>query len=429
MERSIQNHEKLKKIVKLYQPKEKASMSNFCVAPFLHMYVHKNEGPRVCCMSTETAFQNMKLFKELGSDLKKLWSSDYYKDLRRSFLKNERLDICDKCWQIEDSGGKSDRQRFNETYRDVIVPNVATGNQYDAPLDLDIRPGNLCNLACRMCGPVSSSQIEKERNNKKILNPVWGYGSIPKTEVYDKEYNIDFLLSQADKGDRIKFLGGEPTIMPEVDKFLDTLIEREWFHVPLHFTTNCTNNTKRFIDKITRFTSLSFNYSVDGIGPVLEYIRHPVKSEAINKNVPLYDNLPGNRYSEISFTYQAYNFFHLIDFINWSNSIGVYTRPEILRWPESLSYKSIPLQIREKRLPLYMKMLENMEVKEPLTKKEVLEKAMPVLVGMHDDKEEYPLIELARRTKLLDIARNQHIKDYIPELWELIEKDYNDIAV
>ena len=217
--------------------------------------------------------------------------------------------------------------------------------------------------------------------------------------------------------------------MPEVDKFLDTLIEREWFHVPLHFTTNCTNNTKRFIDKITKFTSLSFNYSVDGIGPVLEYIRHPVKSEAINKNVPLYDNLPGNRYSEISFTYQAYNFFHLIDFINWSNSIGVYTRPEILRWPESLSYKSIPLQIREKRLPLYMKMLENMEVKEPLTKKEVLEKAMPVLVGMHDDKEEYPLIELARRTKLLDIARNQHIKDYIPELWELIEKDYNDIAV
>ena len=101
-----------------------------------------------------------------------------------------------------------------------------------------------------MCGPVSSSQIEKERNNKKILNPVWGYGAIPKTEVYDKEYNIDFLLSQADKGDRIKFLGGEPTIMPEVDKFLDTLIEREWFHVPLHFTTNCTNNTKRFINKI-----------------------------------------------------------------------------------------------------------------------------------------------------------------------------------
>ena len=35
---------------------------------------------------------------------------------------------------------------------------------------------------------------------------------------------------------------------------------------------------------------------------------------------------------------------------------------------------------------------------------------------MHDDKEEYPLIELARRTKLLDIARNQHIKDYIPRV-------------
>ncbi len=76
-----------------------------------------------------------------------------------------------------------------------------------------------------------------------------------------------------------------------------------------------------------------------------------------------------------------------------------------------------------------MKMLENMEVKEPLTKKEVLEKAMPVLVGMHEDKEEYPVTDLARYTKLIDVARNQHIKDYIPEVWEIIEKEYNDIAI
>ena len=35
----------------------------------------------------------------------------------------------------------------------------------------------------------------------------------------------------------------------------------------------------------------------------------------------------------------------------------------------------------------------------------------------------------ANATKRFDISRKQHIKDYIPELWEVIEKDYNDIQV
>ena len=34
-----------------------------------------------------------------------------------------------------------------------------------------------------------------------------------------------------------------------------------------------------------------------------------------------------------------------------------------------------------------------------------------------------------KNTKLIDVARNQHIKDYIPEVWEIIEKEYNDIAI
>ena len=40
--------------------------------------------------------------------------------------------------------------------------------------------------------------------------------------------------------------------MPEVDRMLDILIEKNLTHVPLHFTTNCTNNNKRFIDKIIK---------------------------------------------------------------------------------------------------------------------------------------------------------------------------------
>ena len=45
------------------------------------------------------------------------------------------------------------------------------------------------------------------------------------------------------------------------------------------------------------------------------------------------------------------------------------------------------------------------------------------------DKEEYNPVHLARATKRFDIVRNQHIKDYIPEVYEIIKKDYNDLQV
>ena len=61
-----------------------------------------------------------------------------------------------------------------------------------------------------MCGPVSSSQLEKEiTDNSELLSPL-GKGTIRKSDVLAHEHNIEFLLQSADKGNRIKFLGGEP---------------------------------------------------------------------------------------------------------------------------------------------------------------------------------------------------------------------------
>ena len=61
-----------------------------------------------------------------------------------------------------------------------------------------------------MCGPISSSQFEKELlENTEILRPFLGKGTIRKSDVLTEDYNIEFLLESANKGERIKFLGGE----------------------------------------------------------------------------------------------------------------------------------------------------------------------------------------------------------------------------
>ena len=41
------------------------------------------------------------------------------------------------------------------------------------------------------------------------------------------------------------------------------------------------------------------------------------------------------------------------------------------------------------------------------------------------DTTEYSIHKFVRHTKILDQSRNQHIGDYIPELWKLIKSKYN----
>ena len=396
---------------------------NFCYAPFVHMYVHSNESERVCCMTTEDG--------EVGPntelDLKKRWNGEHLKNIRRDFLTNKEPDICTKCFSNERAGGISDRMRFNDMYVGKINPDVETGNQYGSPIDLDIRPGNLCNLGCRMCGPISSTTIQKETQKNPLMQRVMGEGNIVTTDVLKNAENLEFLLRNADKGYRIKFLGGEPTIMPEVDKFLDILLERNMLNVPIHFTTNCTNGNKRFIDKISKFNQLSFNYSVDGTGKIVEYIRHPVKFNSINKNIRTYHSLAS--YGEISYTLQAYNFFNLVDSIKWSSALGIHTRPELLMYPEPLSCKSIPLKIRRKRIPLMIKMLEDIPLSGSISRTQVKLKVLPVLERIYEDNDIYDPMHLARHTKIIDTVRKQHIKDYVPEVWDFIKEEYHAIQL
>ena len=67
---------------------------------------------------------------------------------------------------------------FNDMYIEIyrakveLIPNVETGNQFDAPLDLDIRPGNLCNLKCRMWVPYQVHNFKKKyTENSELLSP------------------------------------------------------------------------------------------------------------------------------------------------------------------------------------------------------------------------------------------------------------------
>ena len=403
----------------------------FCPAPFVHYYIHSTEKSKPCCFAHKyDVWKQPRVVRKLEEE----WESEDYTKLRNNMIQGKASRICTRCYDAESTGGNSDRLNFMRTYMEVeptLEINVETGNEYGTPLDLDLRPGNLCNLQCRMCGTATSSQLNKEaKKNQSLLKNVISPFDEENESVWTSDDNLDFLLKNIDKGPRlIKFLGGEPTIMPEVDRILDILIERDRTDIDIFFTTNLTNTNKNFLDKISNFRETKWNISMDGIDKTLEYIRYPVKWYSLQKNLIKLSQL-GNiaKTIPISYTLQAYNIFDLEHTIRWAhnrnkeNEVKLYVDPDILVHPKFFSYNVLPKDVRDKAVEKILKMPE-------LEEQDTLNKIRTRVEYILNDETKGHLKTFANATKRLDISRKQHIKDYIPELWEVIEKDYNDIQV
>lgn len=389
---------------------------NFCIAPFVHMYVHSDQGHRLCCRTSEFREVN-KNNDETEMDIETRWSNDYYKKAREKLLSGERLSICNDCYSKEEAGGTSDRIRYNRNYADKIIPNIDTGNQFNKPIDLDIRPSNLCNLKCRMCDPSNSSQIEKEFKThytrfKPLIDKFMPMGIDVNHEPWLNKNNIEFLLN--DNVQKVKILGGEPSIMPETEDILDYLIENNMTDIHVHITTNLTNSNKKFINKLSKLSNVNFNFSIDGTGSVVEYIRSPVKWDSINQNIRTYKDIG---FGEIICTFQVYNLFNMIDMLNWAKQLDTPIYFNSLESPTWAHITVIPKHIRD---PELLKILDMLDGDDEYTKKN----RAVVNQYLAFDETSDPTFFIAA-TKALDNVREQKLEDSIPEIWDIF-KDYYD---
>jgi organic radical activating enzyme len=401
----------------------------FCPAPFVHFFVHSSDVPKPCCAAE--IYETWKTPKVVRG-LRDEWESYHYTELRQKMINGEKSEICKRCYSGEETGGISDRTNFIDQYMRVapdLEIDIEKGNEYGSPLDLDLRPGNLCNLQCRMCGPASSSQYNKEiKKNTKLINFIDPFDEDFES-VWASERNLKFLLENIDKGiRRIKFLGGEPTIMPEVDRIMDYLIENKKTDIQLFFTSNMTNSNKKFLDKISQFESVMFNLSMDGIDKTLEYIRHPVNWYSLQKNIAKIAQLPNvEQRIDMSFTLQAYNLANLKETMEWAveynkkqENCKIYVSPENLTHPARFSYRSLPKKFRDN---IVTDIINSDVFNHPDSN--LTRKIKSRLEFILNDDEEYNIMDFAEATFRLDWSRQQHIKDYIPKLWEVLEPYYN----
>ena len=369
--------------------------------PFTGLATREDGAVKVCCRSQPIGFiQN--------NTLEEIWNGDAMREVRRQVLNNERPDVCKPCFDLEDQGVQSLRQRHTAGVipeaRVNLYPDAldALNDDFTMPFELptmEIKLNNLCNLKCRMCNPLDSTSwkdwnevkpfYEKENN---ILIPIIDELTDTPGKYIGPFDNSENWWASFTKllphFRRVEFAGGEPLMDPYHYKILD-LLAPYGENIELKYATNGTTlgikGGRTIHDYWPKFKSIAVNVSIDGIHDTYEYIRGNGKFSEIEENIKVFKSFPNVTRVVGAFTVQANNIMQIDKVIDYFiNKLGIVFYSHRVTYPMPLSAQVLPPKLKAK----VVARLEQL-------KTEVLE---------------YPLV---REHKLLEQVTLQQIQDNI----------------
>ena len=312
----------------------------FCPIPWNFQAVQNKGTIRVCCQMYMTESRGT-LKKEDGSvynagvdDLEEARNAKLIKSVRQEMLLGNWPTECSRCKQEEDSGLRSRRQYENEYWKlkpdDVLPITDETGkiSTKDSPVVYyDLRFGNVCNLACRMCGPEDSHTWYKDwaQMYGSEWNDTHGKVVLEKnaqgrwvTDAYNWHYSESFWKQIEENINSIQHVymaGGEPLIIDRHYEFLNKCVDRGISkNIILEYNTNLTSLPKKATELWNKFKLVRVGASIDGFGDVLEYQRYPANWRQIEKNIKQLDLLPDNVEAWLACTVTNINIFQIIGF-------------------------------------------------------------------------------------------------------------------
>lgn len=311
-----------------------------CAIPFVSTMINTDTTVRYCCMSKVDS----RVYKDDGTAFdchdnftQDAWNSTFMKKLRIDMIEGKYISGCEVCYKQEANGRTSNRQHSiiewnghlgSDNLQALFDRTRDSDGHIDMPpVYLDLRLGNLCNLKCRMCNPMNSSQIAKEHQEVTSLNEqymtVWSksFGRFPadiiaRQDWFDGDILWDQVISLIPTLKKVYMTGGEPTLIKNNFKFMEECIRQGRTDIVLFFNTNCTNVNRRFLDLIKQFDTVMINASIDGTGAVNDYIRAPSDWTQISANIERLAAMP-NVFLGITPTAQIYNMFNIVDLIIW----------------------------------------------------------------------------------------------------------------
>lgn len=230
---------------------------SFCIFPFIELLV--NNGDTTVCCRSETPVTKI-------NEITDWLTNSKYNEIREKMFAGELIPThCSSCYNYESKGIKSARQQETVEWANRLklksLDDLSSLSVMQSPSYYEVRPSNLCNLQCRMCGPTDSNLIEKEYT-------LLGWHD-PKNKI---EYTgFDFI--KFDNLQKLYVAGGEPTAIIELYNFMQSCIEKNQTGFEFVINTNASKINKRFLELSSKFSNLQFIISIDGFMKVNDYVR------------------------------------------------------------------------------------------------------------------------------------------------------------
>ena len=330
----------------------------FCMHPFTGLATREDGAVKVCCRSHPVGFIQ-------DQSLEEIWNNDVMQRIRKQVLNNERPAECAPCFNLEDQGVESLRQRHIAGVipeaRINLYPNAVSTmrKDYTMPFEIptiEIKMNNLCNLKCRMCNPMDSTSWndwqEIEEHYKKEDN------FLVKKIIDLNLKNKPFLDSFVDTANwwssfkkllpyfrRVEFAGGEPLMDPTHYKILDMLAPYG-DQIEIKYATNLTmlgKSNRTIWEYWPKFKSVAVNVSIDGIGDSYEYVRGNASWSELVNNIRQIQTIPNVSRIVGAVAVQVSNILILDKMIElFLDDLGIVFYTNMVNYPNVLSAQVLP---------------------------------------------------------------------------------------
>tara|TARA_R110000868_G_scaffold2384_3_gene17616 strand:- start:3551 stop:4786 length:1236 start_codon:yes stop_codon:yes gene_type:complete len=330
---------------------------SFC--PHLHdgLDVTPTGHLKPCCVYTGRALRGDSIALNIAEHpVAAVSASHEVQELRRASLHNRPIAGCQKCYDIEQSGGKSSRLIAIEQIGDLPARRMEFAGTVTTsrPERVMLQLGDLCNFRCRMCKPSLSTRIAADKVQRGLLDSFGLFAEeMPRIATVqrklrwheDRDVRNGKAYSYVRDAKTISLVGGEPTLIPIVRPLLRQLIaDGRAPGQKIIITTNGSVGDPGLIDLLSAFERAVVNVSVDGFNEVNDYIRFGSDWPEIDANIRAF--IAAGLHVRLAVTIQICNAFSLGELMHYASSLGIPVTPGWVSDPYFLDIQQFPDALR-----------------------------------------------------------------------------------
>jgi MoaA/NifB/PqqE/SkfB family radical SAM enzyme len=362
-------------------------------------------------------------------------NSSFLRNVRVEMMNGNRPKMCAACFELEDFGIESYRQRMTKRFESIqgslIEETTSDGYVLKQVSYLHIRLGNFCNLKCRMCDPISSNRLmeELEETYSETAKGRAKISKLKKVGWFKNKVSWEEIEKLLPNIDQIYIVGGEPFLIKEAFEFLELLDKSGHSKkIELNYHTNLTHLPKEIFSLWPKFKNINLYVSLDGFDRINHYIRYPSNWKVLDKNLHLLDSSMSALNCgkiEVNCTVQVYNVFSLSELFwhlkeNFKN-ISPYPNFEPVMYRPHLS---IQLLNRELKI-LAENGIRKISVDHfykygGLPPKQFSDRLNQIIRYMWAKDQSAEIPEFKKFTNFMDLNRGQNVLNFIPELGPLM---------